>query len=145
VKRVSQKPKFIDIGLAVFQRSHDFQVELLLCLGRITLMDLARLSTPRDPVPGLGGASPPASATGAEKRRPDPQRVVAIWVSQHGSQEVILSGRRRIIQLYSEVPRVEKPFYLWVSQRDRHLFSKQPEALSGRLVYQNATIKLYAF
>ena len=57
----------------------------------------------------------------------------------------ILAGRERIIELYAAAQPVARPFFLWVDQKDEPYFRKSPETLGGRLVYQNSTIRLYAF
>lgn len=61
------------------------------------------------------------------------------------SDAPIVAGRRRIAELYRSAAKLDPPFVLWVDKKDERYLGRSPEALGGRLVYENPEIRLYAF
>lgn len=58
-----------------------------------------------------------------------------------------LTGKEesRILDLLREAAPLERPFYLWLHKDDAALLRRPPEQLGGRLLYQNPSLRLYAF
>lgn len=50
------------------------------------------------------------------------------------------------IETYAREARpLPRPFYAWIQERDAALLRRPPETLGGRLVYRNASVKLFLF